>query len=288
MNVTTNMPHVSIAGTDVEKIEYQGQPVVTFAMIDKVHARVDGTARRAFNENRERFTGGDDFVTLNQPDEIRSLGFTRPQGGTPAAVVLITRRGYLKITKSLNDDRAWEVFDEMVERYFAVEAAPQQIAVPTTAEAFANAFQMIANTEKRQAQQEEKIAAISENVDRIAQSLMIHDRIPPNGELVTHLRKRVSKSFGLSFEVINRVLDTASVHPKFAVRNHHENAEGSVNYGYWQRDINLVFRKFVEECKQVTPTMCEHPYIDGRFRLIKKEIAPRSKNAVTLNGLGAF
>lgn len=177
-----------------------------------------------------------------------------------------------------------------VRQYFidCERRAKEPHAIPTTAEAFANAFQMIANTEKRQAQQEAKIAAISENVDRIAQSLMIHDCIPPNGELVTHLRKRVSKSFGLSFDVINRVLDTASVHPKFAVRNHHENAEGSVNYGYWQRDINLVFRKFVEECEQVTPTMCEHPYIDGRFRLIKKEIAPRSKNAVTLNGLGAF
>lgn len=155
--------------------------------------------------------------------------------------------------------------------------------VPTTAEAFANAFMMIANTEKRQAQQEAKIQAISETMDRMAQSLTILDRVPPNGELITHLRKRVAKSFGLSFDVINKVLDVASVHPKFAVRNHHENAEGSVNYGYWQREINLVFRKFVSECEQVTPTMCEHPYIEGRFRLIKRETATSRSAVSTIN-----
>ncbi|TCK28983.1 KilA domain-containing protein [Ancylobacter aquaticus] len=42
---------------------------------------------RTFRENRERFVEGEDFATLNQPDEIRTLGFTRPQGGTPATVI---------------------------------------------------------------------------------------------------------------------------------------------------------------------------------------------------------
>lgn len=112
---------VQIGGTEIQKIEYRGQQVVTFAMIDKVHGRVDGTARRTLNENKTRFVEGEDFITLDQPNEIRTLGFVRPQGGTPASVVLITRRGYLKITKSLNDDKAWDVFDEMVERYFASE-----------------------------------------------------------------------------------------------------------------------------------------------------------------------
>ncbi len=112
---------VQVAGTSIRKITYDGQQVVSLAMIDLVHARVQGTARRTFNENRSRFTEGDDYLILNQPDEIRSLGFTRPQGGTPALVVLITRRGYLKIVKSLNDDMAWAVFDDMIERYFAIE-----------------------------------------------------------------------------------------------------------------------------------------------------------------------
>ena len=112
---------ISIAGTDVQRVLYRDDPVVTFAMVDAIHQRPDGTARRTFNENRERFVEGEDFLTLNQPDEIRTLGFTRPQGGTPATVILITRRGYLKLVKPLTDDRAWEVQGEMIDRYFAVE-----------------------------------------------------------------------------------------------------------------------------------------------------------------------
>ncbi|HAO2891893.1 TPA: hypothetical protein IHM15_004493, partial [Escherichia coli] len=82
----------------------------------------------------------EDFVTLNQPDEIRRLGFSRPQGGTPASVILVTRRGYLKIVKSLNDDKAWQVFDEMIERYFAAER-PRSL---TAADLVANPHQLLA------------------------------------------------------------------------------------------------------------------------------------------------
>lgn len=120
----TNCPLVQIQGSEIERITYRNDTVVTFAQIDKVHARPDGTAGRNFRENRERFVKDDDFILLDQPDEIRRLGFTRPQGGTPPNVILITRRGYLKVVKSLNDDVAWSVFEDMVDRYFAVEAQP--------------------------------------------------------------------------------------------------------------------------------------------------------------------
>lgn len=105
---------VQIGSVDVRRIEYRGQQVVTFAMIDKVHGRVDGTARRAFNENRDRFVDGEDAYNLCT-DEIRT---SIEAGIFPAKTTqakFITRRGYLKIVKSLNDDRAWEVFDDISE-----------------------------------------------------------------------------------------------------------------------------------------------------------------------------
>ncbi len=97
------------------RIEYRGEPVVTFAQVDKVHERPDGTARRTFNDNRSRFVEGEDFATLDQPNVIRSLGFTRPQGGVPAAVIILTKRGYLKLVKPMQDDRAWAVQGEMID-----------------------------------------------------------------------------------------------------------------------------------------------------------------------------
>ncbi|PWE56749.1 hypothetical protein DEM27_10320 [Metarhizobium album] len=111
---------VQIAGTDIRKIEYRGQQVVTFAMIDKVHKRPDGTAGRSFRENRERFVDGDDCIELTS-DEIRRMSLEGVLPRRTARATLITKRGYLKIAKTLGDDKAWEVFDEMIERYFAVE-----------------------------------------------------------------------------------------------------------------------------------------------------------------------
>lgn len=109
---------VEIRGTAVERITYKGARVVTFSQIDQVHMRPDGTAGRTFRENRDRFTEGADFIQLDQPDEIRRLGFSRPQGGVPGSLTLVTERGYRRLCKSLNDDRAWDVFDEMLETYF--------------------------------------------------------------------------------------------------------------------------------------------------------------------------
>lgn len=98
--------------------EYNSQRVVTFKDIDTVHERPDGTARKRFNDNKKHFIEGEDFYTLDQPSEIRTLGIGRPQGGTPDKVLLVTESGYLMLVKSLTDDLAWEVQRKLVKSYF--------------------------------------------------------------------------------------------------------------------------------------------------------------------------
>lgn len=96
-------------------------------MVDQIHERPEGTAGAAFRRNRERFVEGEDFTSIDQPDVIRRLGFSRPQGGTPASVILLSRRGYLKLVKPMDDDCAWAVQGEMVDRYFMVEQIAEAI-----------------------------------------------------------------------------------------------------------------------------------------------------------------
>lgn len=98
--------------------EFNGQRVVTFKDIDTVHERPDGTARKRFNDNKKHFIEGEDFYTLDQASEIRTLGIERPQGGTPDKVLLVTESGYLMLVKSLTDDLAWEVQRKLVKSYF--------------------------------------------------------------------------------------------------------------------------------------------------------------------------
>ncbi len=43
---------ITILDQEITPLEYKGQRVLTFAMIDKVHGRPEGTARKRFNDNR--------------------------------------------------------------------------------------------------------------------------------------------------------------------------------------------------------------------------------------------
>lgn len=112
---------INIGGIDLAPIEYRGARVMTLSMMDSVHKRPDGTAGRNFRENRERLVEGEDFFEINQPDEIRRLGVSRPQGGTPAMLLVLTQTGYSMLVKSFTDDLAWDVQRQLVKSYFGGE-----------------------------------------------------------------------------------------------------------------------------------------------------------------------
>lgn len=62
---------VHIQNTDISVKEYRGQRVVTLKDVDMVHERPEGTARRNFNSNRNRFIDGEDYFVVSA-DEIRT------------------------------------------------------------------------------------------------------------------------------------------------------------------------------------------------------------------------
>lgn len=116
--MTTNS--ITINKTEVSVKEYQGNRVVTFKDIDTVHGRSDGTARKRFNDNKERFIENVDYFMIkrsdNQMSEKRTFGFEVPNRG----LTLITESGYLMLVKSFTDDLAWDVQRQLVNTYFRV------------------------------------------------------------------------------------------------------------------------------------------------------------------------
>jgi hypothetical protein len=138
---------ITIENTQLAVLEYQGQRIVTMSMVDQVHQRPDGTARRTFNEHRDKFREGEDFIELDQPDAIRSLGLTRPQGGTPGKVLLFTEVGYLMLVKPFTDPLAWEVQRKLVTEYF--RPAPQaKVSMPSN---YVEALEALLTTVKENA-----------------------------------------------------------------------------------------------------------------------------------------
>ncbi|MBF0154661.1 MAG: ORF6N domain-containing protein [Magnetococcales bacterium] len=116
MNAPVENQLITIGETTVPVIEYRGKRVVTFAMVDQVHQRPEGTARKRFNDNKERFVAEEDFqlVDYSQMSELRTFGVEVP----PRGLTLLTQSGYLMLVKSFTDDLAWQVQRELVNRYF--------------------------------------------------------------------------------------------------------------------------------------------------------------------------
>jgi ORF6N domain. len=56
------MDIVKINGASVARINYKNKPVITLRMIDELHGRVDGTARRTFSQHKEYLIEGEDFL----------------------------------------------------------------------------------------------------------------------------------------------------------------------------------------------------------------------------------
>lgn len=111
------MKQITIHNTELPIVEYRGQRVVTLAMIDQVHERPDGTARRNFNEHRARFLEGVHCFGVTA-DEIRAQSLGQAFAARTGKGVLLTERGYMMLTKPFNDDLAWEVQSRLVDEYF--------------------------------------------------------------------------------------------------------------------------------------------------------------------------
>lgn len=124
---------VHIGKSDIAVKEYNGQRVVTFKDIDTVHQRAEGTARKRFADNRERFIEGEDFfVVTPQNLENARMSEKRTSGieeVNPRGTVFLTEQGYLMLVKSFTDDLAWDVQRKLVSSYFKVkELASEELS----------------------------------------------------------------------------------------------------------------------------------------------------------------
>lgn len=125
------MNEIMIQGTSIQLKEYKGKRVVTFKDIDTVHQRPIGTAKRNFNQNRNRFISGVDFFKMSA-NEFRTHYDSSHSKQAVESVTLITETGYLMLVKSFTDDLAWKVQRELVDTYFRVRDEPQVVEQTVT------------------------------------------------------------------------------------------------------------------------------------------------------------
>lgn len=111
--------------TDLKVIEQQGVRVLTTAQLAECYGTDSKIIANNFNRNKVRYEEGKHFICLKGAElqEFKTVHQFDEQFKHSPKVYLWTERGALLHAKSLNTDKAWEVYGELVETYFRAKKA---------------------------------------------------------------------------------------------------------------------------------------------------------------------
>lgn len=105
---------------ELQIVEYNNIRVLTTQQVAEAYETEQQIVTNNFNRNKERYIEGKHFICL-KGDELREFRAKNQNDVLPNAnkLYLWTQKGCLLHAKSLNTDIAWEVYDRLVDNYFA-------------------------------------------------------------------------------------------------------------------------------------------------------------------------
>lgn len=117
---------------DLKVIEYKNIRVLTTQQLAEAYEADPQIVTNNFNRNKERYKDGKHFIALTGEEKAEFINknqndfssFTKAK-----AFYLWTEKGAFLHAKSLNTDKAWEVYDHLVDTYFEVKKPLTQLEV---------------------------------------------------------------------------------------------------------------------------------------------------------------
>ncbi|AUB61922.1 hypothetical protein CSW12_02065 [Bacillus cereus] len=110
----------------------EGKKAMLLKEIADIHSQPLKEVNRRINDNRIRFKNGIDIIDLksggSNPPQLLNLGFSKMQIAKANNIYLLSERGYAKLLKILEDDTAWDLYDQFVDGYFNMR---EQKQIPT-------------------------------------------------------------------------------------------------------------------------------------------------------------
>ena len=206
---------ITIGSSEISVKEWNGERVITFSDVDAVHCRVEGTAKRCFSENRNRFTEGRHYYfittkiikrqidTLENNDDVQKYGkriFENleylksivPNRG----LTLITERGYLLLVKSFNDDLSWQIQEQLVDSYFTVRQSAQKPdnrsydGLSSQMRLIMEMAQQMAEAERERQEMQSAIKQHTETINNIKDAVI---QIPQDGAWRSIIYKKIMR-----------------------------------------------------------------------------------------------
>ena len=113
--------------SDIEGGFGPGKKAMLAKDIAEIHGRELKVINQVINTNRKRFKDGLHIIDLKGTDFEVSLTdlkiITPKSAGNTKNIYLLSERGYAILLKILEDDVAWEQYEQLVDGYFAARTA---------------------------------------------------------------------------------------------------------------------------------------------------------------------
>ena len=164
-----------------------GRKCVTDKTVSEIHEIKVIHVRELINKNINRFKEGIDYIDLKRIDQtdtldLTTLGYAKQSITQAKNIYLLSERGYSKVIKIMDTDKAWEVHDHLMDEYFSMREVIQNTL---SIEDLAMLKVMKSNTD------EEKMLAIQEYRKTVVQPLK--DTIEKQKPMVGLAEMRIDK-----------------------------------------------------------------------------------------------
>lgn len=116
-----------VSPRNLPPIVWSDMRVITTELLAKVYGAAATNIKSNFNYNKDRFAEGKHYFRLAGA-ELKRFKADRVANSDPVTnkrsreVILWTERGAMNHAKMLETDKAWEVFDSLVDCYFSTKA----------------------------------------------------------------------------------------------------------------------------------------------------------------------
>lgn len=192
------------------------------AMLVKDIAAIHGSTVKRINElinrNRPRFLTGIDILDLKIEKSmvvLNDLKFSKIEVNNANNIYMLSERGYAKLLKILEDDTAWDIYDELVDNYFNMRQAIKDNSKEIIADK--RLVIMEENAKTRKANLLYKIAMATESQSS-AQSILALAAKELTGEMTIPVMKRkeysateVGEKLGISAQKVGKIANQLGI-----------------------------------------------------------------------------
>lgn len=92
--------------------------------MENAHEMRNNNIRFRITDNIKRFKGNIDYIDIKRACDVSTLlklGYAKQSITQAENIYLLSERGYAKLIKIMDSDKAWEVHDKLIDEYFTMK-----------------------------------------------------------------------------------------------------------------------------------------------------------------------